>query len=354
MFIKFYPNDYVLRYRKGKLIESGAGLSFYYLAANTSVAVVPISAMDADFIFEEKTADYQSVTVQGQLTYRITDYKRIASLMNFSVQLPSKKYIDDPTVKLNKRLLNLADVQIRKRIGTTELTSAVRADRDLALQILAELRQDDEVKTLGVEIMGLSILKIGANNETQRALEARTREEILKGSDDALYERRNASIEQERRVKENELLTEISVEEKKKKIRETEVATKRMLMEKDNELQKMKALSEVEREQIKVNAEIETTRRMTDAQIEIEKKKKELAELQLENAKKDADAEAYRVRVVMEAYKSLGADVIVALAAMNMDPSKMIASAFEKLAASSAKIGTLNITPELLESLKKV
>ena len=354
MYVKFLPNDYVLRYRKGKLIESGAGLSFHCLPAAASAAVVPISAMDADFIFEEKTADYQSVTVQGQLTYRITDYKRIASLMNFSVQLPSKKYYNDPMVKLSKRLLNLADVQIRKRIGTTELTRAVRADRDLAMQILEELRQDDEVKALGVEIMGLSILKVGANNETQRALEARTREEILKGSDDALYERRNASIEQERRVKENELSTEISVEEKKKKIRETEVATKRMLMEKENELQKIKTLSEAEREQIKANADIELTRKMTDAKIEIEKKKKELAELQLENAKKDADAEAYRVRVVMEAYRSLGADVIVALAAMNMDPSKMIASAFEKLAAGSAKIGTLNITPELLESLRKV
>ena len=45
-------------------------------------------------------------------------------------------------------------------------------------------------------------------------------------------ERRNASIEQERRVKENELNTEISVEEKKKQIRETEIATRRMILEK--------------------------------------------------------------------------------------------------------------------------
>ena len=37
---------------------------------------------------------------------------------------------------------------------------------------------------------------------------------------------------------------------------------------------------------------------------------------------------------------------------MNMEPEKMIASAFEKLAANSAKIGALNITPDLLERLK--
>ena len=354
MYVKFLPNDFVLRYRNGKLIESGAGLSFHCFDRNTSVALIPVSAMDADFIFEEKTADYQSVSVQGQLTYRITDYKRIASLMNFSVNLHTKAYFDNPSTKIAKRLLNLVDVLIRRQVGAMELTKAVRADRNLAVQVFEELRQDGEVTTMGIEILGLSILKIGANSETQRALEAHTREEILTGSDDALYERRNASIEQERKVKENELSTEISVEEKKKKIRETEVATKRMLLEKENELARIKTQSEAERERIKVESDIELQRRMTDAKIELEKKKKELMDLMLENAKKDADADAYRVRVIMDAYRSLGSDVIIALAAMNMDPSKMIASAFEKLAAGSEKIGTLNITPDLLESLKQV
>ena len=68
--------------------------------------------------------------------------------------------------------------------------------------------------------------------------------------------------------------------------------------------------------------------------------------------KKDADAEAYRIRAVMEAYNTLSADVLIALATMDMDPNKLIARAFEKLAAGSS-IGTLNITPDLLESLGK-
>lgn len=53
-------------------------------------------------------------------------------------------------------------------------------------------------------VMGLSILAIVPNKETLRALEAQAREEMLRSADNALYERRNASIEQERRVKENE------------------------------------------------------------------------------------------------------------------------------------------------------
>ena len=62
-YIKFLPNEYVLHYRNGKLIGSGAGLSFYYFNKSTAAALVPTSGMDADFIFQVKTADFQTVTV---------------------------------------------------------------------------------------------------------------------------------------------------------------------------------------------------------------------------------------------------------------------------------------------------
>ena len=375
MYIKFFPNEYVIRYKKGKRVDAGKGLAFYYFDKSTSVAVVPVSGMETDFIFEETTADFQNVTVQGQLAYRVTDYERIAELMNFIVNLRSKIYYDDPLKKLSKRITNIADVLIKNRIGRVELTKAIQSERDLAGEIFEELRGVEEVAQLGVEITGFSILRIGANAETHRALEARTREEILKESDDALYERRNASIEQERKIKENELNTEISVEEKKKQIRETEIATKRMLLEKENELQEIKINADAERARIETLAETERVRLETeaktererietaakaeceqmkiDAEIEIERKRKELADMKLENAKKDADAEAYRVKAVMEAYNMLSPEVLIALATLNMEPEKMIAGAFEKLAVNSEKIGTLNITPDLLESLTK-
>lgn len=351
MYIKFLPNEYVIRYKKGKQTAQGKGLSFHYFDKSTAVAVVPVSSMETDFIFEEATADFQNVTVQGQLAYRVTDCARIAEMMNFTVNLRTKQYFDDPLKKLSKRIVNIADVLIKNRIGSVVLTKAIQSERDLAGEIFEELKEVEEVKNLGIEITGFSILRIGANSETHRALEARTREEILKESDDALYERRNASIEQERKVKENELNTEISVEEKKKQIRETEIATKRMLLEKENELERIKIAAETERARMQAEAEAERAQIRIDAEIEVERKKKELADMKLENAKKDADAEAYRLTGIMEAYTRLAPEALVALATLNMEPEKMIARAFEKLALNSEKIGTLNITPELLESL---
>lgn len=341
MYIKFSPNQYVLRYKKGQKVAQGAGLSFFFWERNTSACAIPVSGTDIDFMFEESTQDFQTVTIQGQLTCRITDYERAAAALDFTVNLRNGSYTDQPIEKLSKRMVNLAHVQIKSHIGAMGLTEAIQASRTLADQVLMEMAQSEECAQMGVSVTGFSILKIRANPETARALEAKTREDILRESDDAIYDRRNASIEQERKVKENELNTQICVEEKKKAIKETELQTKRLELEGEGELQKIEVRSSTEQEQMRL-----------DAAIALERKRQELTDLRLANAKKDADAEAYRISAIMEAYNKLSADVLVALATMSMEPEKIIAQAFHQLAANPGKIGTLNITPDLLESLK--
>lgn len=70
-FIKFQPSDYILKYRNGKIVKDGAGLSFFYYAPTTSIVAIPVSSTDVPFIFEEVTADFQTVTVQGQMIRRL-------------------------------------------------------------------------------------------------------------------------------------------------------------------------------------------------------------------------------------------------------------------------------------------
>ena len=340
MYIKFSPNEYVIRYRKGKVVSEGLGLSFFFLERSTSALAIPISNNDADFIFEETTSDFQIVSVQGQITYKIADFKKTAGALDFSVDLKNKVHTKNPIQTLSKRIINIAEVLVKSNIGSTALTEAIQSSQQIANSVLEALKENTEIRDLGIQVSGFSILKISANKETARALEAKTREEILKQADDALYERRNASIEQERKVKENELNTELAIEQKKKTIRESEIATKKMLLEKENELSKMKVENE---NQIKIL--------QLENEAALEEKRKELADIRLENAKKDAEAEAYRVSAIVEAYTKLSPEVLVALSTMNMDPEKLIAQAFNQLAGNSQKIGQLNITPDLLESV---
>src|SRR6266581_9221174 len=104
-FIKVPPTTYVLHYQNGKIRREGAGLSFFYWAPTSSIVAVPLASADVPFVFQEATSDFQSVTIQGQLTYRVADPKRLASLLDFSVDARRAYHSDDPR-KLPERLVH--------------------------------------------------------------------------------------------------------------------------------------------------------------------------------------------------------------------------------------------------------
>lgn len=330
-FAKFQPSEYVLRYRNGKIVKEGAGLSFYYYAPTTSIVVVPVGSVDVPFIFEEVTSDFQTVTVQGQITFRIVDQKKIAGFLNYTLDMRGKGYAADDPKKLPQRIVNIVRVLNKKTLEGLQLKDAIKSSEILAQGILKEIRMNEEVNLLGIEILGLSILAILPNKETARALEAQSREQILRKADEAIYERRNASIEQERRIKENEFNTEIAVENKKKQVRETQLEAERAFQQKQNQLKE---------EQMN----FETI---------LEEKRKDFIELTVQNSKAEADAKAYELSAVMKALEGINPNVIQSLASIGMQPNKLIAMAFQELAEKAGQIGNLNISPDLLQQLMK-
>ncbi|HEX7713866.1 MAG TPA: SPFH domain-containing protein [Bacillota bacterium] len=328
-FIKFEPNDYVLRYRNGKVAQEGSGLSFFYYAPITSLVKVPMGSAEVPFIFEELTIDFQTVTVQGQVTYRIVDPKKIVKLLNYTLDSSGRRYITEDPSKLPPKVINIARVLTKKHLETMTLKESLKSSESLAQSIADEIKKNNEINSLGLEILGLMILAILPNKETGRALEAQTREEILRRADEAVYERRNSAIEQERVIKENELNTDIAVENKKRQIRETQMEAERVIQEKQNELKADQM----------------------NFEIGMEEKRKDLIGLEAENDRTKADAKAYELSGIMKAMNGMEPRMIQALASMGMQPDQLIALAFQGLADKAEKIGQLNITPDLLQDL---
>ncbi len=58
------------------MARKGQGIAFYCLTAITSIVSLPAWSVDVNFIFYEMTSNFQSVTLQGQFVYRITNPKR--------------------------------------------------------------------------------------------------------------------------------------------------------------------------------------------------------------------------------------------------------------------------------------
>lgn len=330
-FVKIKPTDYVLVYKKGKIVKEGSGLSFFYYSPTTSLALVPMGSVDAPYIFEELTLDFQAITVQGQVTYRIAEPKKIAQFLNYTLSNKGQTYVSDDHHKLPQRVINIVSVLTKKHLERMKLKESLKSTEVLAEIINKEIKANEEIHILGIEVLGLSILAILPNKETSRALEAEAREDILRQADGAIYERRNASVEEERRIKENELNTEIAVENKKRQIKETQMEAERIVQQKQHELKE---------------AEM-------NFRIEMEEKKKALVELSVANAKAQADAKAYEVSAIMKALEGVNPNVIKSLATIGMEPNKLIAVAFQELAEKAEKIGQLNISPDLLQELLK-
>jgi len=311
-YMKAAPTTYVLHYAGGTLRREGPGLAFWYYAPTSVIAAVPLGGVDVPFAFSEVAADFQAVTIQGQLTYRVADPKRIAGLLDFTVA-PNGAYLSDDPATLSDRLIPAAQVLARAVTQRYALRDLLIRSETLVTEVLPALRKDPAVTMLGIDVLGFSILSLKPTPDMARALEAEAREALQRRSDDAIYLRRNNAVEQERIIKENELATEIAVEAKKRQVRETQMA----------------------------------------AEIAIEEQRRTLIETRVENERKDADSRAYALEATLKPVRSMDWRTLMAVAAGGGDPRTMIAVAFRELAENAQKIGTLNVTPDLLQTLMK-
>ena len=330
---KFEPTEYVIKVKRGEVVQKGLGLSFFYNTLTTSMIVVPATAFDAPFAFDGiMTSDFQDVSVQGDISYTISDYERASRMVDFSYKNTKKEnqtVLAEAKQKMAKRMINLAKVYATKFMSTRDVRTAMISGDALAEALRENLKQDMTMREFGLELISVSILGILAKPDTQKALEAATRDEILRQQDDAIYKRRNAAIEQERIVTENELNTEISIAEKEKEKKEKEMETKRLVLEKQAELD---------------------ARKLRD-DIRLEEENRKLVELQTENAKKRSDAKAYDSAVLLKTFAGIDTEVVKALAASGMDSKALIAKAFVEIGDKADKIGVLNVSPDLLEAL---
>ena len=122
-----------------------------------------------------------------------------------------------------------------------------------------------------------------------------------------------------------------NLETKKREIRETQLEAERSVLAKRIEIQQQEIAGEVD----------------------LEKRNEELTTLRAANAKVDSDSKAYGLSATMQVMGSVDPKVLQALALGSVEPGTLIASAFQAIAERADKIGELNISPDLLQSLTR-
>ncbi len=308
-FLKTKPTTFVAQYRNGSAVRQGEGLSFFYFAPTCTIVSIELSSVDVPFVFEETTVDFQEVTVQGQLTYRVAEPMQLSKALDFSVDRYGRYVSNDPS-KVSERLIQATQASSRAFVQSKEMAEVLTASDQLGNELTGALLQSSTAKMLGVEIIAVSVLSIKASPEMVKAMQADTREKFLLKADQATYLRRNMAIELERQLTENQLQTERTVEEKRREVREAQMT----------------------------------------ANIAIEEQRSGLVDRQVANERKLADARTAALQATLAAMQGIDWRVL-ATAIGNNDARSTIAMAFQQLAENAEKIGRLEITPDLLRTL---
>lgn len=214
-YFKGLPTEYVIKYAGGRALAQGPGLSFWYVRYRTSIAVVPTASIDSDFVFNEVTSNYQEVTIQGQFTYRVNNPRQAADLLDFTIDPHYRKHLSDQPERVPQRISNVIQMETRDEVRKRTLEQVLSDAPRIARDVLARIRENDLVGQMGAELLNLYFLSLRPVPEVAKALEADYQQEVMRRADEAIFARRAAAVEKERKIKENQLNTDIALEQQR-------------------------------------------------------------------------------------------------------------------------------------------
>ncbi|MDH3306439.1 MAG: SPFH domain-containing protein, partial [Acidimicrobiia bacterium] len=115
--IKRYPvlshlraeqTSHILRYRKGRLVSSAQGGAFWFRPLTAAIADLPVDDREQSFLFTGRTADFQDVSVQGTVSFRIADAEQAARRIDFGIDVRTGAYLETPLDRLSDMVAQTA------------------------------------------------------------------------------------------------------------------------------------------------------------------------------------------------------------------------------------------------------
>jgi regulator of protease activity HflC (stomatin/prohibitin superfamily) len=240
-YFKAQPTEFVRKVAGGGVKREGQALSFYYLKRRTSIVIVPVSSADAAFVFNEQTGNYQAVTIQGQLTYRIVEPRRTMDMLNYVIDPKRRVHVTQDPERLEQRIVVAVQMETRRQVEGKSLEEVLGNAASISAEVQEEVRSRALLAPLGVELLSLNFTSVSPNPEVGKALEAEYRETLLRRADEAIYARRAAAVEEEAKIKSNELEGEISLARERERLIDLEAANDRKVSQAWGERRELEA-----------------------------------------------------------------------------------------------------------------
>lgn len=308
------PNFHIVQYRGGQIKRSGRGISFWYSPLSTSLAEVPCDDRDETFLFHGRSSDFQDVTTQGVISYRVVDPDVVAQRVDFSIDPKRGTYLKTPLEQLSQLLIQAAQQQAWAYLAQNNvrelLVHGVEAIRE---RITSGLTDDPKIVAMGLEIVSVRVSGVTPTAELEKALQAPANEAIQQEADEATFQRRALAVEKERAIAENELQNKIELAKREEKLIAQQGKNARDQASENAQAQKIDSDALAARRGIEARAEADAFTAVETARVNAERER-------------------------MTIYRDMPSQVMLGLAA-------------QQLAGKLDKIEHLNVSPELLGPL---
>lgn len=242
------PTAHIRHHRGGKLVHDGPGLGFWFRPLTAALSEVPVEDRELAMTFRARTADFQDVSVQATVTYRIGDPALAAARLDFSVDPDTGAWRGAPLEQLGTLLTETAQQHALDVLARTPLSAAlvdgVAAVRD---RIAAGLGAEPRLPATGIEVVAVRVMAVRPEAEVERALRTPARELIQQEADRATYERRAVAVERERAIAENELASQIELARREERLVEQRGANARREAEEGAAADQVRAQAEAAR-----------------------------------------------------------------------------------------------------------
>jgi regulator of protease activity HflC (stomatin/prohibitin superfamily) len=271
------PSVHILHYRRGSLVRSGRGLAFWFVPLSASIAEIPCDDRELPFLFHGRSSDFQDVTAQGVVTYRVVDPELLAQRIDFSIDLSRGTYLKEPLEQITQTVTKIAQQLAWDYVAHAEVRTILSNGTEEIRQRLREgLVESSILVGLGLEIVGVLVSDVAPTAEVEKALQTPTRETIQQEADEATFQRRALAVEKERAIQENELANQIELARREEDLILQRGQNEQRRAREEGTAQKITAEAAAERERLTAKAKSETIRVIEGARVDSEKDRMEV------------------------------------------------------------------------------
>ncbi|MFI6638345.1 SPFH domain-containing protein [Streptomyces sp. NPDC050504] len=261
------PTAHIRHHRRGRLAHDGPGLSFWYRSLTAALSEIPVNDRELTMAFPARTADFQDVSVQSTVTYRISDPAVAAERIDFSVDPDTGAWRGAPLEQLATLLTETAQQHALDTLARTPLSKTlVDGVATVRERIAAGLAAEPRLPATGIEVVAVRVMAIRPEPEVERALRTPARELVQQEADRATYERRAVAVERERAIAENELASKIELARREEQLVDQRGTNARRAAEESAAADAVHAEAEAARKVRIARAEAQAARELGEAQ----------------------------------------------------------------------------------------